>query len=361
MNSFKQPHHKTEIVIGNISNHNVIITSLPIKKTGKASAATVARDMIRSFKSIRFGLMVGISGGVPYYGARSKEAENKGSAEFGSEGRRHIRLDDVVVSLHSKSMEAVVQYDFNKLEQGRGFFCIGGKLNNLLDVILTTVIILRGKIEFSDIPRMLLIASLKNRHIKDKFQYLGLEKDKLFQFNVIRKISKRPDRNDSVPEVHYRIIGSADQIMKNTILRNELSQKNKIIFFEIEATAATAAATAAAYAKKLLLTISGQDTVGLSPIEQSKQSPYISLESLGEGEEEEEEESEGPRRKRRRISFGTIGENGEEDGDGADDDDDEDDDDEDAEREEERTLSALIDYLKQADHESDLESESDEN
>jgi nucleoside phosphorylase len=63
------PHDANSYLIGNIGkigNHNVVIACLPAEITGKVSAATVATDMVRSFPSIRFGLMVGIGGGVPY-------------------------------------------------------------------------------------------------------------------------------------------------------------------------------------------------------------------------------------------------------------------------------------------------------
>ncbi len=50
---------------GRMGHHNVIIACLPAETIGTASAAAVAKDMLRSFKAIRFSLMVGIGGGVP--------------------------------------------------------------------------------------------------------------------------------------------------------------------------------------------------------------------------------------------------------------------------------------------------------
>jgi nucleoside phosphorylase len=55
-------------LLGRIGDHNVVIACLPAEMTGKVSAATVAKDMLRSFPAVRFGLMVGIGGGSPYYG-----------------------------------------------------------------------------------------------------------------------------------------------------------------------------------------------------------------------------------------------------------------------------------------------------
>jgi nucleoside phosphorylase len=64
--------------LGRIGQHNVAVACLPAGVTGKASAATVATNIMRSFP-IKVGLMVGIGGGVP-----SKSVD--------------IRLGDVVVS-----------------------------------------------------------------------------------------------------------------------------------------------------------------------------------------------------------------------------------------------------------------------
>ncbi|KAF7114203.1 hypothetical protein CNMCM5793_007781 [Aspergillus hiratsukae] len=48
---------------GRVGSHNVIIACLPAGVYGTTSAATVAFQMRLTFKSIRFGLMVGIAGG----------------------------------------------------------------------------------------------------------------------------------------------------------------------------------------------------------------------------------------------------------------------------------------------------------
>src|SRR5436190_24182059 len=50
---------------GCINGHNVVIACLPDGETGTNPAATVATRMTLNFPSLRFGLMVGIGGGVP--------------------------------------------------------------------------------------------------------------------------------------------------------------------------------------------------------------------------------------------------------------------------------------------------------
>jgi nucleoside phosphorylase len=75
----QDPDDANVYTLGHIGEHNIVIACLPAGQPGTNSAAGVAMRMKSKFKSIRFGLMVGIGGGVP-----SVEAD--------------IRLGDVVVS-----------------------------------------------------------------------------------------------------------------------------------------------------------------------------------------------------------------------------------------------------------------------
>jgi len=77
--------------LGRIGGHNVAIASLPIGEIGTNSAAQVAIQMLRTFPSIKIGLMVGIGGGVPT--------------------REDIRLGDIVVSKPTGQTGGVFQYD----------------------------------------------------------------------------------------------------------------------------------------------------------------------------------------------------------------------------------------------------------
>ena len=64
--------------LGKIGEHNVVIAGIPHGTYGTTSAATVVANLLRSFPNIRFGLLVGVGGGVP--------------------GADDLRLGDVVVS-----------------------------------------------------------------------------------------------------------------------------------------------------------------------------------------------------------------------------------------------------------------------
>ncbi|KJK63626.1 Ankyrin repeats 3 copy [Aspergillus parasiticus SU-1] len=76
--------------------HNVVIASLPSGRYGTVTAATSAKQMLSSFPSIKFGLMVGIGGGIP--------SDN-----------HDIRLGDVVVSQPTGAFGGVRQYDCGKV------------------------------------------------------------------------------------------------------------------------------------------------------------------------------------------------------------------------------------------------------
>src|SRR5271170_894961 len=89
--------------LGEMEGHNIVITVLP--EIGNNSAATVAVQLLNDFPSIRFGLLVGIGGGVP-------DEEEDGN---------DIRLGDVVISKPTASFGGVVQYDLGKYSTAGGF------------------------------------------------------------------------------------------------------------------------------------------------------------------------------------------------------------------------------------------------
>ncbi|KAK5311808.1 hypothetical protein LTR93_011587 [Exophiala xenobiotica] len=90
-------------VLGRMGGHNVVIAVLP--EIGNNAAAPVAIQFLNDFPSIRFGLLVGIGGGVP-------DEEEDGD---------DIQLGDVVVSKPTATFGGVVQYDLGKYSSGGGF------------------------------------------------------------------------------------------------------------------------------------------------------------------------------------------------------------------------------------------------
>lgn len=108
--------------LGSICGHNVVIACLP--NMGTNPAATVATSMINTFQSVRFGLMVGIGGGIP-----SK-----------------VNLGDVVVSQPVADYHGVVQWDMGKLERG-GLFVHTGSLNRPPNALLNASNLLKSNHE----------------------------------------------------------------------------------------------------------------------------------------------------------------------------------------------------------------------
>ncbi len=320
------PKDTNTYVLGEIDDHNVVIACLPAGSTGKVSAATVAVDMLRSFPAVRFGLMVGVGGGAPYY--PEQQAKGDDSEAEDDEETRDIRLGDVVVSVNTKTSQAVIQYDFGKSLQGGGFVHMGGSLNKPPAIVMTGVSTLQSKHtrDGNKIRELLDGVLAQYPNIAEEFNLPAKAKDRLFKSNIDHmdkkksckaccgpediNLVKRTHRKDTNPRVHYGVIGSADNVMKNAVLRDKWAREKGIICFEMEAAGKFkafhlvasltflpglmdafpclvirgicdyadshknkvwqpyAAATAACYAKKLLQVIPGQ---GVEKLEKLKQ------------------------------------------------------------------------------------------
>ena len=84
-----------QYILGRLSDHNVVIASLPPGRIGTASAASVCTHLSRTFPAISLCLMVGIGGGVP-------------------SDTQDIRLGDVAVSFPTGNHTGVVEYDMGE-------------------------------------------------------------------------------------------------------------------------------------------------------------------------------------------------------------------------------------------------------
>ncbi|EED23250.1 unc-44 ankyrin, putative [Talaromyces stipitatus ATCC 10500] len=275
--------------LGSINGHNIAIACLPSGVHGTTSAATVASSMLHTFPSIKFGLMVGIGGGVP--GRHSDKNDP-------------IRLGDVVVSKPTNSSGGVLQYDLGK-SLGNGLFQRTGSLNKPPQVLLTAVSELQADhmMGFTQIPNFLSQITQKYPSMKT-FSYPGKEFDELFEREYEhvstgvdndndgpckmcdkRRLVPQPDRKTTDPRVHYGIIASGNQLMRDARMRDLLAQEDPgILCFEMEAAGLMdqfpclvirgisdytdshksglwqpyAASVAAAYAKELLSVISAR-------------------------------------------------------------------------------------------------------
>jgi nucleoside phosphorylase len=243
-------------LLGRIGSHNVVIACLPAEKTGIVSAAIVAKDMLRSFTRIRFGLMVGVGGGVPGLNLDNETSdEDEDEDDEDDEGLndgKDIRLGDVVVSLHSKNSDAVVQYDFGKSLHNSQFLRTGS-LNKPPNLLLQAVAMIQGQHmrKGNNLLHHLSKMLEGNSKLANTFKYQGSSNDRLFKADVIHAKEKkscksccgdggtnlvsRKDRRDISPVIHYGTIGSANQVMKDPVLRDKWAKQEKIICFEMEA------------------------------------------------------------------------------------------------------------------------------
>jgi nucleoside phosphorylase len=87
-------------ILGRVGKHNMVVAGLPNGKYGTTSAAVLATQLLATFHSICFGLMVGVGRGVP-----NNDVE--------------IRLGDVMVSKPTNRYRGVVQYDYGKALSSR--------------------------------------------------------------------------------------------------------------------------------------------------------------------------------------------------------------------------------------------------
>ncbi|PSK43635.1 hypothetical protein B9Z65_7149 [Elsinoe australis] len=276
--------------LGSSENHNIVIVCLPKGRYGQTAAATAATHMISTFPNIKFGLMVGIGGGVP----------------------PKVRLGDVAVSVPVDQYPGVVQWDMGKAEDG-GKFKRTGALNSPPTALLAAV----GNLETTHA-----IEGSRTQLLLDQMAEKLPNTDKNFtSYEALRDpLSPANDAQNDVPQtlpnlllsllsyvsgypfdntgkhhpvidnlstthrkqikVHHSLIASGNQVIKDAAVRNHINDElgDHVLCFEMEAAGLMndfpclvirgicdyadsgknkdwqeyAAASAAAYAKELL-------------------------------------------------------------------------------------------------------------
>jgi nucleoside phosphorylase len=233
---YVSPNDDNIYTLGRIGKHNVVIAVLPDGEYGIASAASVARDMLHSFPNIRIGLMVGIGGGAP--------------------SRKHdIRLGDIVVSDPSNGNGGVFQYDFGKTIQDQSFRTTGF-LNKPPRVLLAAVSTLKAEYESDGHQFESAINAIleKKRRLRNKYIRPDPSTDRLYQSGVVHPLDdgasclttcsddmsnlvSRPERTEDEdnPAIHYGLVASANQLMKDALVRDKLAAEKDVLCFEMEA------------------------------------------------------------------------------------------------------------------------------
>jgi nucleoside phosphorylase len=209
--------------LGRMGEHYVVIACLPAGQMGNNSAASVAVQMKSSFDAIRFGLMVGIGGGVP-------------SAEH------DVRLGDVIVSQPFKEHGGVVLYDFGKTTPSG--FVRTGFLNAPPTILLNAVASLRAK---HLRRRVDLLSHLSKLSSLPEFKRNNVGSDVLFEAMYRHvggarceqcnkeKVKHRPPRGQEIV-VHYGTIASGNRVMRDAVIRDSVSSElGGVLCFEMEA------------------------------------------------------------------------------------------------------------------------------
>lgn len=275
--------------LGRIGEHKIVIAVG--SKINNNTAAVVATQLQNDFPSIQFAFLVGIGGGVP--------------------GDADVRLGDVVVSQPTDTFGGVVQYDLGKRLEG-GLLERTGSLREPPAVLSANVRKLQAQHRRlgHNLSQYLSEMLQKYPAMQDEYSFPATERDQLFvttyqhqlgpncgQCDVKQTVS-RPDRSSNKPKIHYGTIGSANIVLKDATLRDELYKDMGILCVEMEAAGLMndfpclvirgicdyadshknkkwqpyAAAMAAAYMKELLAIIPAQAAIQPSHVMQNRAS-----------------------------------------------------------------------------------------
>jgi nucleoside phosphorylase len=207
---------------------------------GNVPAASLANSMVTTFPCIKFGLLVGIGGGVP-------SRNNK------------IRLGDVVVSTPVGTYSGVVKWDFGKVK-GIDKFERTGSLNNPPKSLLTALTLVETQHHMggSKIPQYLEELKQKSGELASKFLRTDSLQDLLFKSSyshVEQPVLDNDEEDDEDHEscqfcdktmivkrkprkslVHYGLIASGDKLIKDAVFRNRLNKElgGHVLCFDME-------------------------------------------------------------------------------------------------------------------------------
>ena len=243
-----QPEHDhNSYDLGSIYGHNVVIAQLPM--AGNCFAASVVAQMRNTYPRLRFGLLVGIGGGVP---TRTDEGL--------------LRLGHVVVSQPVDQHSGAIQYDHGKAEANK--FVRTGFLAPPPQVLLHAA--RRAQVQrrrtsidplAAHLTRIDITKSHFRRYRRPKADqdflyepgYIHLDREKSCKrcgCDASKLVDRDGDESDDSEEdssfgdcddrvvVHRGTIASGEAVMRDGSQRDTLAQEHKILCFEMEAAGA---------------------------------------------------------------------------------------------------------------------------
>ncbi|PLB51310.1 purine and uridine phosphorylase [Aspergillus steynii IBT 23096] len=297
-------------VLGRMGTHNVAIAFPGARIYGTYGAGRAATNMLRTFLNIKFGLLVGVGGGVP----KPPNAED---------AYQDIRLGDVVVSQPNEGHGGVLEFAMGNLNNDENIKPMS-HFDKPPAHILKAVKLLRSDHDF-EVGQMVTCIEevserVSNMPVLKDYQFPGREHDQLFKANYPHgpgeedcsscdpaQTERRLDRDLHAPVVHYGLIASGDAVMRSAFYRDWLRDAWDVCFFEMEAAGLMnsfpclvirgicdysdhhkntmwqpyASLTAAAYAKDLLRIVRGKETEDISRSDDTSL-PGFNMDTLGE-------------------------------------------------------------------------------
>ncbi|GLB04460.1 hypothetical protein AtubIFM57258_010426 [Aspergillus tubingensis] len=212
-------------VYGEINGFNIVIACPPFAEYGTTPATITAQHMKASFKSLRYRFLVGVGGGAP-----SKSSD--------------IRLGDVVVSTPVGNDSGVIPYDWGKRLPSGEFQQIG-TLNKPPQPLRRAISCLQTDHNFNTHLAGSLAPILT---YGKRIECPAHDKDRLFASSYAHpdpeapcascdqtQVIPRKKRLSDCPRVHYGLIASGNQVMKDAVTRDELANSRGILCFEMEA------------------------------------------------------------------------------------------------------------------------------
>ena len=180
--------------------------------------------------------MVGIGGGAP-------------------SSKHDIRLGDIVVSAPRNESSGVFQYDFGKTIQDQSFMATRF-LDQPPTLLRTAVAGLKTqyKSDGHQIKESINNVLASKKRLRKEFGRPSAESNRLYVCSVIHprdneeacasvcndsssNLVMRNERDDDEDDsaIHYGLIASANQLIKNVVLRDKLAMEKDVLCFEMEA------------------------------------------------------------------------------------------------------------------------------
>ncbi|KAL7963708.1 ankyrin repeat-containing domain protein [Trichoderma compactum] len=204
------PHDNNSYTLGAIGKHNVVLVCLPEGEIGTNSAASVIMQLVNTFPSIKFGLLVGIGGGLP----------------------PRVRLGDIVVSKPVGEYPGVVQWDLGKATETG--FVRTGSLDRPPRALLSALTTMKTNHEMQGhkISQFLEELAKKWPRLASKYTWNNELKDTLSE-----QENADGERTPGDPKIHYGLIASGNQVIKDGSTRDEINARlgDQVLCVEMEA------------------------------------------------------------------------------------------------------------------------------